>query len=539
MNKRKLCKAEQKSDYGITLIALVITIIVMLILAGVSLNATIGENGILVQAKNATILQKVSKYKEEMEMNLIGAVGGEKEDTVSGITVLNENVKQYITSLLDSDVGNYGIIGGILYYLGDNSDEEEICRKQGIVCKDSDVSREEFLDKIEKSALESLVKKMAGKSFTNKDDTGNDVEVGIKLYDKNFINGTKWKIINEVKDNEVLATYGNGWYYVEAGSNIENIGKINNTYIINYGADKAVQFDPKKHTILAYGGNLAVTDNLIFNADPINIENASAEAFGEGVELIGFEDVNKAFTKTSFVFDGVNDYIKLPCNQDNKIDKGFTYEFYGKILNKKTCIANNGNDYSSSCRYGGLFGLWNGNEKAQARLRFGIEYRNEDLVIIYNIGMIGKGGISGTFSGGGSKWNQWIIPATYNKNIKINTDIYFTISVDANSRVQDIYVNGEKICTGTLSEDYYSRFVNEELLDLNTYTLGRCSMDDEGNWHYTNCEIYSLRLYNRSFTANEVLANYNATVAYHKILVNGGNSSTGGTTGGDKIEDIK
>ena len=32
---------------GITLIALVITIIVMLILAGVSLNATIGENGII------------------------------------------------------------------------------------------------------------------------------------------------------------------------------------------------------------------------------------------------------------------------------------------------------------------------------------------------------------------------------------------------------------------------------------------------------------------------------------------------------------
>ena len=44
---------------GITLIALVISIIVMLILAGVSLNATIGENGIMTQAKNATYMQGI------------------------------------------------------------------------------------------------------------------------------------------------------------------------------------------------------------------------------------------------------------------------------------------------------------------------------------------------------------------------------------------------------------------------------------------------------------------------------------------------
>ena len=49
---------------GITLIALVISIIVMLILAGVSLNATIGENGIMTQAKNATYVQSVAVLEE-------------------------------------------------------------------------------------------------------------------------------------------------------------------------------------------------------------------------------------------------------------------------------------------------------------------------------------------------------------------------------------------------------------------------------------------------------------------------------------------
>ena len=58
MNKRKyVTTVEQKqhkklkNKNGITLIALVISIIVMLILAGVSLNATIGENGIISKCK--------------------------------------------------------------------------------------------------------------------------------------------------------------------------------------------------------------------------------------------------------------------------------------------------------------------------------------------------------------------------------------------------------------------------------------------------------------------------------------------------------
>ena len=49
---------------GITLIALVISIIVMLILAGVSLNATIGDNGIITQAQNATYMQSIAVLEE-------------------------------------------------------------------------------------------------------------------------------------------------------------------------------------------------------------------------------------------------------------------------------------------------------------------------------------------------------------------------------------------------------------------------------------------------------------------------------------------
>ena len=60
-------KIKLKSKKGITLIALVISIIVMLILAGVSLNATIGDNGIITQAQNATYMQSVAVLEEYLQ----------------------------------------------------------------------------------------------------------------------------------------------------------------------------------------------------------------------------------------------------------------------------------------------------------------------------------------------------------------------------------------------------------------------------------------------------------------------------------------
>ena len=42
-----------KKSNGITLVALVVTIVVLLILAGVSINLVLGENGLITQAKEA------------------------------------------------------------------------------------------------------------------------------------------------------------------------------------------------------------------------------------------------------------------------------------------------------------------------------------------------------------------------------------------------------------------------------------------------------------------------------------------------------
>lgn len=57
-----------KNQKGITLVALVITIIVLLILAGVSISLVVGQNGVLNQASNAVNKQEQATVKQDVEM---------------------------------------------------------------------------------------------------------------------------------------------------------------------------------------------------------------------------------------------------------------------------------------------------------------------------------------------------------------------------------------------------------------------------------------------------------------------------------------
>ena len=69
-NKRILKRRER----GITLIALVITIIVLLILAGVSISMLTGDNGIITQAQNAKNKTEEAARKEEQDLAELEAI---------------------------------------------------------------------------------------------------------------------------------------------------------------------------------------------------------------------------------------------------------------------------------------------------------------------------------------------------------------------------------------------------------------------------------------------------------------------------------
>ena len=61
-------KLMKENNNGITLIALVITMVVLIILASITINIVIGKNGIIERGKQAKEQTIISQYKEKIEM---------------------------------------------------------------------------------------------------------------------------------------------------------------------------------------------------------------------------------------------------------------------------------------------------------------------------------------------------------------------------------------------------------------------------------------------------------------------------------------
>lgn len=68
--KYKIKNTKEKIS-GITLIALVVTIILLLILAGVSINSIISSNGIMVQSNRVKIMTELGNYKESLNLYIL------------------------------------------------------------------------------------------------------------------------------------------------------------------------------------------------------------------------------------------------------------------------------------------------------------------------------------------------------------------------------------------------------------------------------------------------------------------------------------
>ena len=79
---KKVIINQKETQKGITLIALVITIIVLLILAGVSIAMLTGQKGILTQANNAKNETELASAKEKVELAVIGAISQTRDGTL-------------------------------------------------------------------------------------------------------------------------------------------------------------------------------------------------------------------------------------------------------------------------------------------------------------------------------------------------------------------------------------------------------------------------------------------------------------------------
>ena len=78
---KKSARRNYSNQTGITLIALVVTIVVLLILAGVSLNAIFSENGIIKRAQEA---QNKMDEAQQKDLNSINELNNWLDNNVSG-----------------------------------------------------------------------------------------------------------------------------------------------------------------------------------------------------------------------------------------------------------------------------------------------------------------------------------------------------------------------------------------------------------------------------------------------------------------------
>ena len=83
---------------GVTLIALAVTIIVMLILAGVTISVLNGENGIVKQAQKAKEESKIKELKEKVRID----IAGKRVENINGelrVSVLKEILDKYFDNV--------------------------------------------------------------------------------------------------------------------------------------------------------------------------------------------------------------------------------------------------------------------------------------------------------------------------------------------------------------------------------------------------------------------------------------------------------
>ena len=114
------------SEYekGITLIALVLTIIVLLILAGVSISMLTGDNGILTQAQRAKELTEASSEEEFIQLLIIG-YNSNKKTYGEELKNVEFNTVENTTSIMDKETGTtYG--NGWYYLKPEDVDDYEL-----------------------------------------------------------------------------------------------------------------------------------------------------------------------------------------------------------------------------------------------------------------------------------------------------------------------------------------------------------------------------------------------------------------------------
>ena len=180
-------KQKLKNEKGITLVALVITIIVLLILAGVTLSMVMGDSGIFGKANSAKEKTQLSNAEETIKL----AVLENQVKSVSGDAALtNDQLKEEIAKKLTEQ--GYTVRGSTVTYYGDktidieNYLEKESTSKSYNIGDSVTIGSEEFFVISDKgTTVELLAKYVLNSAATAQENKDTDCAFSTDNYWKN------------------------------------------------------------------------------------------------------------------------------------------------------------------------------------------------------------------------------------------------------------------------------------------------------------------------------------------------------------------
>ena len=272
-----MLKETLKRNKGITLIALVVTIIVLLILAGISITMLTGQNGILNRAGEAKTTNGVAQGEELIKVSVMDAL------TRGTGELTDENLRKALSSNLGTEGEDYEIVGsedcGWTVTIKEND-------------KDYKISSTGKIGEIEKVEASSSEWRVEGNAVVEYLGSSNDIVV------PNYVDGVK---ITEIGANIFQNSEKDGTLTISEG--IKVIGE--HTFESSKFVKNLVLPDTlEKIEDYAFAGCSGFTGNLVI---PGGVETIGQYAFGQ---CVGFDG-------TLEIQNGVNDignYAFVACS---------------------------------------------------------------------------------------------------------------------------------------------------------------------------------------------------------------------------------
>ena len=134
-----------KSTKGITLIALIVTIVILLILAGISIVMLTGENGIINKTKKAKEETEISKEKEIIDISVAQAMGKSRLGNVT-----YQNLQTVMQNKIEGEKIEVSDAGDVIEVLFTDSSRYYEVDKDGNISQPQEVIKDEYAGDITK-----------------------------------------------------------------------------------------------------------------------------------------------------------------------------------------------------------------------------------------------------------------------------------------------------------------------------------------------------------------------------------------------------